>query len=512
MLTKSLWNSYADICDHSKLENDVVTDVAVIGGGITGLTAGRLLAQKGAEVAILESRRAGSGTTSHSTGNLYYTIDNILSSLESTYDLSTIKAVAESRIQGMQQIESWVDEYGFDCDYKSVPWYLYSSTDESINKIEEEYNTGEKTGLEMFKAPDSELPFPSAGAIKVPAQAQINPMRYVQELAQSMQTDECRIYEHTHVFSVEEKDKRYLLHTSGGTVVAEHVVHATHTPKGVQFVQTLLGPYREYGIACKVRNTNHPEGIFWGYYENGKKISTRTYSRDGDTFLIVVGEPHKVGQAEDNIRHIHNLESFARKHADVQEIVYRWGGQHYRPADLLPYIGPREKGSREYIATGFSTDGLVYGTLAGIMLSDIITGRVNPWTELYDSTRKQPLKSASKFFKENINVAKEYLKDLPGTAEETAFDELRPGEAEVIEKDGEKLAAYRNNEGKLEVRSAVCTHMECIVNWNNAEKSWDCPCHGSRFGTDGSVLEGPALHALHKVDISGDSVDVEDKH
>lgn len=512
MFTKSLWSGFSEIYDYPQLQRDITVDVAVIGGGITGISAGNLLSQKGMKAAILESRKVGGGTTSHSTGNLYYTIDKILTSLQSKYDIKTIKAVAESRSRAMKQIAAWVQEYELDCDYKSVPWYLYSKTENSKDKIDEEVNTGREAGLDILEASASEIPFPSVHAIKVPRQAQINPMRYIQELAKAIQDESCLIYEHTHVSSVEEEKDRCVLTTSGGKVTAKYVIHATHIPKGVMVVQSLLGPYREYGIACRTTGRNHPEGIYWGYYEEGKKISTRNYERNGQHFLIVVGEPHKVGHAESNIQHIKRLESFAQKYFNIQEVAFRWGGQHYRPADLLPYIGPRKKNSREFIATGYSTDGLTYGTLAGMILADLITGRENPWAELYDSTRKQPLKSVSKFLKENIDVAKEYLKDFRGTAEDTRLNNLKAGEAKVIEKDGEKLAVYKNDDGKLEVYSAICTHMECIVNWNDAEKSWDCPCHGSRFKVDGTVLEGPAFHPLHKVRFTGDSVEVKDEY
>jgi Rieske Fe-S protein len=259
----------------------------------------------------------------------------------------------------------------------------------------------------------------------------------------------------------------------------------------------LLGPYREYGIACRVNGTNHPEGIFWGLYEEGTVISTRTYRRNGETYLIIVGKPHKVGQKENNEEIIASLEEFAQTHFDVQETTFRWGGQHYRPADLLPFIGPVKKGSTEFIATGYSTDGLVYGTLAAHILTDMITGQDNKWVNLYDSTRKQPLKSGPKFLKENIDVASHYIKDMVGPGD-FPVQELKKGEGKVIKKEGKRLAVSRNEDGELEVISAVCTHMGCNVHWNNAEKSWDCPCHGSRFSTDGTVLEGPALDPLPK--------------
>ncbi len=500
--TETLWSSFSEIRDHPHLDKNITTDVAVIGGGITGVSTAKLLANRGLDVVILESRKVGGGTSSHSTGNLYITIDKILSSLQSKYDNDVIRDVADSRTQALKQMGDWVNKDDLDCDFREVPWYLYTDHEQSAEKIDREFEAAKEAGLSILRAEDNEIPFASRKAIKIPGQNQINPMRYVQELAQTLPAEWCRIYEKTQVFTVEEQENACLLKTPGGEVTSKYVVHATHTPKGIMMVQTLLGPYREYGIACRAEEVNLPDGIFWGYHEQGKKFSTRNYSRNGENYVIVVGESHKVGQAEDNADNIKKLEKFAEKYFGIHKAEYRWGGQHYRPADLLPYIGPRKKNSNEFIATGYSTDGLVYGTLAGMIISDLITGKENRWAELYSSTRSQPLKAAPKFMEENINVAKEYLKDLAGFVGESDMEDLKTGEGRIVEKEGHKLAVYRHEDGKLEVVSAVCTHMGCTVNWNNAEQSWDCPCHGSRFQTDGTVLEGPAYEPLQDVDLT----------
>lgn len=499
---KSIWSEFSEIHAFPQLQKNTTTDVAVIGGGITGISVGNMLAQQGKKVVVLESRKVGGGTTSHSTGNLYYPIDKILSSLKEKYDEKTIKRVAESRQQALRLITKWVSEYNLDCDFRTVPWYLYSQTEESNSRIDAEFNTGKNAGLPMKMTEESKIPVPALKALKLDGQAQINPMRYVQELAKQVHGRQCQIFERTHVSSIEEDSNSFRLETSGGTVTADHVIHATHTPKGVKAVQTLLGPYREYGIACRVKEQIHPDGIFWGYFEGNKKISTRNYSRNGEDFLIVVGEPHKVGHTENNARHLEKLEAFAREYFEITEVAFQWGGQHYRPADLLPYIGARKKGTNEFIATGFSTDGLVYGTLSAMILTDLITQKENQWADLYSSTRKQPLKSASKFLKENIDVAKHFIKELTVSADDLDDVQLEKGEGKVVEHDNNKWAVYRRDDGKLDVRSAVCTHLKCIVHWNNTEKSWDCPCHGSRFDTDGSVLEGPAFHPLKEVTLS----------
>jgi len=499
----AIWSRYSKIHDYPKLQENISVEVAIIGGGITGISTGLLLAQHGVNVVVLESHKVGGGATAHSTGNLYFTIDKIFSSLKSKYDTDVVKKVANSRMKALDKIRSWVSTYDLDCDYNDVPWYLYSKDEESCEKIEEEYQTGTDADLPYLRADKNEIPFPNKKGIKLLAQNQINPMKYVQELAKSAHKQQCAIYEHTPVRSVENKDDRFILHSDKLKIEAEYVVHATHSPKGIKTVQTLLGPYREYGIACKLQKNNLPAGIYWGYH-NEKKISTRTYSVNDEHFLIVVGEPHKTGQASDNEVHIQNLKNFAHQFFEIQSMDFYWGGQHYRPADLLPYIGPEKKDSKEFIATGFSTDGLVYGTLSAMILSDQITGRKNQWADLYSANRHQPIKAAPKFIKENVNVAGQMVKDYAGTyikSEDLEAADLQAGEGRIVDYEGKKLAVFRNRDNELEAVSPICTHMKCIVHWNNAEESWDCPCHGSRFKTDGTVLEGPAYQPLEKVDI-----------
>lgn len=499
-----LWDPHSVSKKYPALQKDIVADVAIIGGGITGISTGLLLAQRGLNVAVLESHGTGWGNSSDSTGNLYFTTDSLLSSIEEKYDTEAVKKVANSRIQALEKIETWVKEFSLDCDYKDIPMYLYSNYEKGHERIEKEFQTGRNSELPFLKTNSDEIPYPHKNGLKILHQNQINPLQYVQELARAAHGYNCSIYEQTHVERVESKENRFVLHAEDVKVEAEYVVHATHTPKGVKMVQTLLGPYREYGIACTLNNQEIPEGIFWGYHEDGKKISTRLYKKNGNRYLIVVGEPHKTGQSSENKQHIENLENFAKKFFDIRNVEYRWGGQHYRPADLLPYIGPGKKDSREYIATGYSTDGLVYGTLAGMIISDQITGQENKWSEFYSANRHQPLKSAAKFIKENVNVAGQMVKDYASTTVKSEnFDtaDIQIGEGRIIKYNGKKLAVFRNKNNELEAVSPVCTHMKCIVHWNDAEESWDCPCHGSRFKTDGTVLEGPAYDPLDKVDL-----------
>lgn len=505
MFTKSLWNTFSGATDFPSLREDISVDTVVIGGGITGISAARQLMDSGRKVVVLEALKVGGGTTAHSTGNLYVTVDQLLSSLRSKYDLETAKRVAAARTHGFRVIEENITRYDLDCDFTACDWYLYADNEKSDGKIGDELQFAREAGLDAEEE-TGPLPFAYSRAMRLAGQAQFNPLRYVQTLANAVQSDNCRIYEFTKVEGIEEKSGACIVQTRDGRVRAGNVLHATHTPKGIMLVQTLLGPYREYGIACRLKGELPREGIFWGYTESGEKYSTRSYIRGREGFLIVVGQPHKVGQVDNNKQCIANLEKFAGKHFPIAEVVYRWGGQHYRPADLLPYIGRIYKKSNIFIATGFSTDGLVYGSLAGSIVADLMTGKTNAWAALFDPSRNQPMKAAKNFIKENFNVAQQYLKDFPGVAEAVDFSDVKAGEGKIAEVDRQKLAVYRTQSGQLMIRSAVCPHLSCIVNWNDAEETWDCPCHGSRFKLDGTVLEGPAFSALQKVEIRGEEV------
>jgi Rieske Fe-S protein len=350
-------------------------------------------------------------------------------------------------------------------------------------------------GLDAYLDSTAPLPFNISKALRIENQAQFNPMQYAKALAAQTQTAGAAIFERTPVLRIKEGSPN-LLYTDNGTVTADKVIHATHSPKGVRFVHTLMGVYREYAIAVKLNAGSYPEGIFWAM-SKPHQHSIRSYTgRNGENYLLVLGEPHKVGHKKENEICFRNLETYIRARFDVKSVDYRWSAQNYRSADGLPYIGAVNDKADVYIATGFATDGLTYGTLAAIIISDLIQGNENPWSKLYDPRRHNPLKSARRFIKENVHVFMDYMKDMPYRAEAKSVSDIRPGEGETVVIKGEKFAVYRDEAGALHQVSAVCTHMKCIVNWNEEAKSWDCPCHGSRFTVDGQVIEGPAITNL----------------
>lgn len=467
-------------------------DVVIAGGGITGITAAYLLVKAGKKVIVLESLQPGEGTTGHSTGNLYCTVDSRLSKLKKKYELDTLKKILKSRQEAMETVRSIIDQEGIDCAEKRVPWSLIAEHDKDISVIEEEYDILKECGINARMVNDLSLPINVRKAVIVEDQIQMNPYAYVVKLAEKAGSHGVQIFGESPVTDWEENKVGVTVKTESGTIRADHFIMATHTPKGFHTVQTLLGPYREFGVTAATNGPVVPDGIWW---VNGSRHhhSLRNHKIGNRDYLIVIGEHFKTGQNEHTQEGIKATEDFLKR-CGYPDISHSWGAQHYRAADEIPYIGRNDDDSRLYHATGFATDGLTYGTLSAMIITDSILDKKNPYEELYAISRHQPAKAAKNFIKENFNVAGEYLKDLfTGTDE---FTSVKAGEGKIVELKGKKVAAYRDETGKLSLVSAFCTHMKCVVNFNEAEVTWDCPCHGSRFTTNGEVIEGPAVHNL----------------
>lgn len=505
-ITESIWEGDTIEMNFPGLAATYETDVLIIGGGITGVTLAALLAEMGQPSILVEAHRIGKGTTGHSTGNLYELMDTPLTEFDAKYNGAQIRRVIEARKKGLELILDLMDRYGIDAKQRSCNMYQFSMDADNVNLIQSEFSTALALNVPVREATDEEIPLPSFSGFKLERQAQINPLRYITELSQKISPELVELFEASAVIDIQRDKDMFTVHTADGTIHAKNIVHATHIPKGVLFEQTLLGPYREYGIACRLSHTLPFNGIYWGQLKN-EKFSVRFYEIEDVPYVLVIGKRHKTGNCTNNELLIKGLKEFAYQYFPIQSVVYSWGGQHYRPADLLPYIG--EIGSNEYMATGYATDGLVYGTLAAFILRDLILDENNEFAKLFSPSRFNPLKSAKNFVRENMDVAGKLVKrvfDLKAYHDRD-FSKIQTGTGEVIDHGGHKLAVYRAPDRKLIVKSAVCPHMGCIVQFNSAEQSWDCPCHGSRFAVTGEVLEGPSLEPL--ASISGNKGKVE---
>jgi glycine/D-amino acid oxidase-like deaminating enzyme/nitrite reductase/ring-hydroxylating ferredoxin subunit len=492
----SIWTATAEPLSFPRLTRDIEVDVAIVGGGITGISTAALLSSQGQRVAVLEAHRIGMGATGYSTGNLYAMVGEPLRKLATKWGDDQVWRMVASRRAAIDLIEENTRAFGIQCNFSRQPWVRYSvdSSSASNTLLDREYQCMRDAGLDARVTTDIPLPVEIHRALVVSGQAQFHPLRYVRQLAESIRSGRCMIYEATPVSGIDEE---------AGTVTAEpytvkaaHIVMATHTPKGFNTIQTELGPYREYAVAAPLRTRQMGGGIFWSI--GAEATSLRLFEKDGKAWVMMIGGKHKTGQMHDPEAAYAKLEAQLQSCFDAGPVEFRWSAQQYRAADHLPYIGPSIGSERLLLASGFAGDGLTFGTLAAMIIADHVAGRRNPYADLYTPRRFTPLKSAGTFLKENLNVAGYYVKDYIKGGEVSQLSEVPRGEGRIVDLAGDKLAVYRDDAYQLHVVSPVCTHMKCIVHWNQAERSWDCPCHGSRFSTDGTVLEGPALAPLER--------------
>jgi glycine/D-amino acid oxidase-like deaminating enzyme/nitrite reductase/ring-hydroxylating ferredoxin subunit len=447
---------------------------------------------------VIEAMKIGMGTTGNSTGNLYVTVDEHLSHIKKKWNAGVARQVVESRSSAIDFIEQMVNKYSISCGFQRVTFNHFAESDGAHeNKfIEDEFNAFTEAGLKPLILDNHGLPFGVKKCLSLAGQAQFHPLDYVTGLANNLPAG-CTIYENTRIMDYDEAAGT--VKTESFTVKANKIIMATHVPKGFFMVQTVLGPYREFGVAAKLRSGSMPPGIFWGLEQ--PKHSIRSYSYKGDNYVMVIGDKFKTGQHGNSGEYIQELKNYLSQRFDIAEFTCSWGGQQYRPADGLPYIGSNSE--KMYYLTGFSTDGLVYGTLGAMIISDEILGKENKYAEVFKASRHTPVKSAPKFIKENFDNVGEMIKDYLHI-EKKDLEAIAPGEGKVINIGTDKIAVCRTANGSLEAVSAICTHMYCVVHWNGSEKSWDCPCHGSRFKTNGDVIEGPALWPLGKKNLKAD--------
>jgi glycine/D-amino acid oxidase-like deaminating enzyme/nitrite reductase/ring-hydroxylating ferredoxin subunit len=503
MNTKSVWEKVSTPVNYPALDKDIQSDVLIIGAGITGMTAALELAKAGLKVMVVESHRVGCGTTGYSTGNLYVPVQPYYQNIKTKFNLETVRIIAHSRKEALNYIERNVNEHQIDCHFFRRPDYLFTKKGRE-EFLDKEVETLKEAGIDIEYT--NELPFPAEATriAYMPNQARFNPKMYIDGLAKALTMAGGTIFEQTEIIDTEELKDHCIARTDNHKITAKYMIMATHTPKGIHKVQMLAAPYRSYVVAATLANGKYPNGHFWDVGKDGYISSTHSVRGKDLDMLMVAGEHHKTGQANhaDSTHYYKKIENYIRSHFEVDSILHQWSAQHYQAADGIPYIGLAHHDSKKsYIAGGYFADGLTYGTVAGIVLTDLIRNKSNPWAKTYDPNRLTPLASAGKFIKENINVLGEYLADLPGHHDATLFSKIKANAGGIVEIKGEKFAAYRDETQELHVVSAVCTHMKCIVQFNNAEKSWDCPCHGSRFGLDGNVLEGPAWRALPKCEV-----------
>ncbi|WP_028059867.1 FAD-dependent oxidoreductase [Candidatus Solirubrobacter pratensis] len=469
---------------------DVHVDVAIIGGGIAGLTTAVLLKRDGARVLVIEAGRVGHGVTGCNTAKVTALQGTVYTTIRRAHGPEAAAVYAQASAAAVDRVAGLAREQDIDCDLERRDAFTYAADAGELGAVEEEFDAARTAGLPVELTDAVDLPFPVAGAVRLRGQIAFHPVRYVQGLAEAVAGDGSLVAEGVRALSVSDAAP-CRIRTTNGTVTADRVVVASHYPfldRGLFF--TRLEVQRSYCVAVRVR----------GPLPSGMSISagspTRSIRSYGD-LVIVGGEGHAAGSGAADEERFRRLEAFARAQWDVEAVTHRWSAQDPIPHDHLPLIGPYTPlPSRIHVATGFMKWGLTGGTLAGMVLADVIAGRDNPWAARFSPNRLSP-RSTPQLARLNAKAGIHFVGDRlrPGIG---ATDDIPPGEAREVRDGLGKTGVYRDEDGELHAVSLRCTHLGCLVRFNRAERSWDCPCHGSRFDVDGSVLEGPAVDPLER--------------
>jgi glycine/D-amino acid oxidase-like deaminating enzyme/nitrite reductase/ring-hydroxylating ferredoxin subunit len=496
------WTTTATFPQFAKLGEDLVTDVVVVGAGMTGLTTAYLLAKAGKRVVVLERDRCAMTDTGHTSAHLTMVTDTRMGELVKQVGRDHAQAVWDAGLAAIATIDETVREYeigGFDWvdGYLHAP--LMDDGTSDIDRLQEDASLARELGFDCEFV--ESIPLVNRPGIRVADQARLQPRAYLAGVAKAVIALGGRIYEHS--AADEFCDDPRSVKAGAHTVRCEDLVIATHNPlvglasvTGATLFQTKLALYTSYVVAGRAPKGAVPDALWWDTGDPYDYLRVEPH-RDFDV-VIFGGEDHKTGQQEDTEACYRRLESRLTKVIPRVELTHRWSGQVIETPDGLPYIGPTA--DHQYAATGYAGNGLTFGTLAGIIMSDAILKRSNPWAELFDPSRKALTRGLWDYLKENVDYPYYLIRDRFAGAEAKSVREVKRGQGKVIERNGAKVAAYRDPTGFATFRSATCTHMGCTVGWNPAERTWDCPCHGSRFKPTGDVISGPAESPLSEVE------------
>ena len=479
--------------DAPKLDADARADVCVVGAGIAGMTCAYLLAKKGKRVIVIDHASIGAGMTSQTTAHLSNALDDRYHEIERVHGAEGARLAAQSHSAAIEAIEAIVAHEKIDCDFERLDGYLFlpprGKPDELLREYEAALRAG-IAGLEWVSAAPIEG-FDTGACLRFPKQGQFHPLKYLAGLARGVKRLGSTIHCGTHAQEVQGGPAPHVITAEGHRIACSAIVVATNTPiSDTVAIHTKQAPYTTYVIAARVPRGAVAKALYWDTPD------PYHYARvKDDDLLIVGGEDHKTGQADDPERRFANLELWMRtRWPSAREVLHRWSGQVMEPVDHLAYIGRDPGEENVYIASGDSGNGKTHGTIAGLVITDLIHGVAVPWAALYDP-RRVTLKSAATFVRETANMAWQYTDWLkPGDIDSP--EQIRAGSGAVLRRGVHKVAIYRDAQGGLHEMNARCTHLGCIVKWNEAQGTWDCPCHGSRFDAVGQVLGGPAVDPL----------------
>lgn len=487
----SLWQgNVAPYIVANRPDKNIVYDVIIVGGGITGISTALLLQEAGKQCLVLEAVEIGYGTSGGTTAHLNTLLDIPYYVIAQNFGEENAAHVAKATAAAIRLIKDNIQRFDIDCGFSDADAYLFAQDEQQEKELEKIRDTSVKAGLVISYVQNIPIPVPFTKAVCAKGQAKFSPLEYVHGIASAFEAAGGVILQNCKVIKTS-RESTLKVETNAGVFSAVDLIYATHIPPGINLLHLRCAPYRSYAMAVTLEDDAYPEELSYDMYDPYHYYRTQVVKEE--TYLIVGGEDHKTGMEENTERCLQKLESHVRKYFKVKEIAYKWSSQYFEPADGLPYIG-NLPGAEDhiYVASGYGGNGMTYSAVAALLLKQIILQEKPALEKLFDPNRIKPIAGFTNFVTHNTDVIKEYFGKLFSGEEITQLAELAPGEGKLVEYHDRKIALYKNEEGRLYALNPNCTHMKCDVKWNQAEKSWDCPCHGARYNYDGKVMTGPA--------------------
>jgi glycine/D-amino acid oxidase-like deaminating enzyme/nitrite reductase/ring-hydroxylating ferredoxin subunit len=484
------------------LQGGTECDVVVIGSGIAGISTAYELAIEGQRVIVVDRGKIAGGITARTSAHLAPLCDDLTSAMISLRGEEASRLFYESQAAAVDRIEEIQEREQIDCDFRRLDGYLFQALNTDSKIIEDELEAVRKVGAPVHRLVG--IPFPHCErqhVLRYPRQGTFHPLKYLRGLAAIIERKGGVFYSGTIVQRVEERDNAAVrVTTSGGTITTRAAVVATNSPIVDRFaLHTKMAPYRTYAMAFAIKRGAIPDALYWDTLDPYHYVRLQPGDDRAD-YLIVGGADHKSGQADDAPVRFEALEAWTRNLIPAaKEVTHRWSGQVLDTIDYAGFIGRNPGNANIYVHTGDSGQGITHGVVGSLINSALIRGEVSRWSEVYEPSRKTPA-AIGNFLRENVTAVKNFAQYLaPG--ELSSLDDLKPGHGAIIRQGIPKIAAYRDDAGRLYARSAACTHIGCHLHWNSFETCWDCPCHGSQFAADGTPLNAPAVSPLAEVKI-----------